>query len=97
MSDQKKTSLAYPKLCISLGDFFACLCPMSNSTWLKLSAVEWIDSANMAVLPVINDTTYFITAISRLPARAKIMALFDPWVLIRVGVMVMKKIGLKTN
>jgi hypothetical protein len=39
----------------------------------------------MAALPVINATIYFILAIRRLPERAKIIALFDPWLLIYNG------------
>jgi hypothetical protein len=49
----------------------------------------------MAALPVIKATTYFIIAISRLPARAKTMALFDPCVLIQVGVMLIMEVGFK--
>jgi hypothetical protein len=45
--------------------------------------VECIDSANMAALPVMKATIYLIMAISKLPANAKTIALFDPWALIR--------------
>jgi hypothetical protein len=37
-----------------------------------------MDSASIAVLPVINDTMNLIIAIKRLPAKAKTMALFEP-------------------
>jgi hypothetical protein len=37
----------------------------------------------MAALPVMNATIYLIMAISKLPANAKTIALFDPWALIQ--------------
>jgi hypothetical protein len=37
----------------------------------------------MAALPVMKATIYLIMAISKLPANAKIIALFDPWALIQ--------------